>query len=757
METSETVLAQVFSRKDFRIKGYVEKLSRESGLTKSLFFRILTKRVKKYMNNLPIEPYFSLPSVCPFLIYDLQVRLSNSACLFETIKINQCYKMFKKTGIPRKVILARIPRERWIEIGYIPAFIKTKEDFRRIKCTRFISKAIRTLIKPYLQPDIFLYLLRYFPQSLLLRMDEDQMHKLLLFAKQHPYFLCFRQTFGKFMADIGYKPVKQKSKKNDIFETPLKQANWTLTEYSEPRYCVTKWKTLISEENKLNFDASCPMWNVNDVKRFCQDHSIPTNINELKTIRQCIFGCIAYDRERFLKKSGFVPFPKASDDMKKMLKKHGLLGFNEEVQSLYSPNEIKLEERLVNMISKRVEKLIVLDSNTSLEGMYDHLIDYYIKKYSHGFPTVTIIVPNVSDMHYFIGKMEATGIFEREKPKRGRKKKTNFIIESKIQEPKKIEHSIYYLTQWESVYSVEPFYMPEEVVLFNAQDMDTIEVYKALKFLEKFEYKLDKLTIIGSTSLWTIGIPLFFNSLVEITKPKKIKPSKRSTNPSFLFDSKHFTKKCAIYENEDLFAESLVEWMKNNGVKWRSKILLFTNPPLREYLCMLTNNNVLKLGLEHVIYIDSLVRVEPMGLYGILKKAYKVTDTNALVEHRDLADAIFTDLSRYILKIEDYYTKIVFNVDTKYQECTSYSFVLVKDCIPIPYEFVILIADNTTTKQDMKRAVELSKGNYTIYYRNGLELNKILEVESNVPVSTMQITMSKAKDNILSILTNPEE
>jgi hypothetical protein len=173
-----------------------------------------------------------------------------------------------------------------------------------------------------------------------------------------------------------------------------------------------------------------------------------------------------------------------------------------------------------------------------------------------------------------------------------------------------------------------------------------------------------------------------------------------------------------------------------------------------EEISSITNGIFLKLGTPNALYIDSLVKVEYMGLFGVLKGVTIFTPSGVLKDITDPMTPAFPEQHRYILKIEDYYTKKNFLVDTEKYICTNPLFCLVKDCMAVPYEFVMLIADTTTTRQDILRASELTRNTFMVYYRKGVEIDAVLKREAPVPSINLDSKLEMFCDSIQMMCTD---
>lgn len=753
-------LLKLFSQ-EIRIQGRLYDYAFEGRLSKSLNFLVLTQEYRQYIKFLSFESIYSFPSHCPFILYDIQVKPAPYCSLFLVKSIHRCRKMYKKTGIPKDFLISLFPQEYWKDFKFIPDFIKTQEDVQKIRAPKYAKRAIRHAFRAYFKPPIFYELLKYFHEGFLNTMTEGQMIRLYKHLKENPFIACFRESF----ADLFWRISSRKYK---VGKKSVKDQTWILDRESQPIYCITKWKELwildresrpiyhvykwkelASDTKPLHFDGSCPLWNVYMLKSFCSNHSIPITEEQLHLVNCCIGGYIAFERERMNKRITLMKSEKITQDMIDFYRNNNVLKSMKD-GSLYSPRDELSDIELLNILYNKVDDLVILDSRSNMDGMYDFIISKYEDSKGDKSSPFAIFVPHVSNMLYFVGKIEKGTYFEREKPKRGRKKKTQVMLQTEdVKEYEDLGYlPIFYPQQWE-VMIQEPFFTPPtRVIVFNAQEFEPSALVNIFKYLDKFNVRLQQLTIVGNSRMWCLGSKTMFNSLCKYSNVSYIKPPRKQCDSDVKYTRTAITEICDVYENEDLFAESLVEWLKNNGVKWRSKIMLFTNEALMNKLCLVTNNNILRLGMPDVLYVDALVRVEPMGLFGILKKAHMVNDRNIITEALDIYTGIFPQLHRYILKIEDYYTKTHFTIDTKYQRCTAPSFGLVKDCMSIPYEYVIFIADKTTTSQDIKKAIELTRNTCMIYYRKGIDIEKILNAESLFPRTLTEYNIQKYGMNL---------
>lgn len=709
----------------FRVKGRPRGLKLDGGLSKVARFCICSKSVRSVIKEVGIDPYNSLPIYCPLILFDLTLKIDQSGSMFYVERIHQCQRLFGKDGIPKLNLLKVLPKDKRKKLEYVPDKIRSPSDLDLIEGDLRIIATLKGICAPYFRRKVFFDLLRYFPYSLLKRFTDIQLKKLLDSCKKNPTSMCFRESLSRIVMRL----------EGEFTGKPDTMRKYGVV-YSQDStsYSLTKWMHLGSEERRMKFDGSCPMWNVSVMKNFSDDHGIECEQPRINFIHSCIYFYVACEREKAIHRSTCFKTIGRSKEMLCFFSENNLLTNSDKIGHVSSPQDSENESEFVFGMVEYFRSIQIVNYDATLDDMFDSIIQHYSKSMVDGKSTMTIVMPHASNVLYMLGKFEKGDGFRRDKPKRGRKRKIQEVKQNKPEEQEKAWHGIYFLEQWlEAVKSKKQLEL-SNLVIFNSQEFTCRQFVEIFSALKQANAKGCKLTILGNSSLWCTGTPSVFNCLTEKFRVVKYDCRKKKTfDVNFLFSNSIAVKKCDIYENIELFSDSLVEFFKQNDVKWCSKAVMFTNETLMNKIATLTSNSMLRLGLKEALYLDALIKVEHTGIFGVVKKASIFTPNGVLRDITDQSVPIFPALHRYIMKVEDYYSKSLFTVDTKYDICSNPVFTLVRDSMAVPYEFVILVADNTTTKRDISRAAELSKGTLLLYYKKGIDIGEVLKNEVKVP------------------------
>lgn len=707
MDVSKLLTSQI------TIKGNIVRLKKDSGLQKAVRFKIRSS-VSEYIKEIGILPYCQLPLYSPFILYKLLVRLYNTGSVYTVERVVKCSRLFGKNGIPIKRLKSMIGSKAMqsVTIKYLDSMAKIEDLPVNSRRKKIITRAC----EPYFRGKIFFDMLRYFPYSLLRRYTDSELTEIKIQCTRYPERLCFRSSFVRIFKKSEVNSAK---KLNDIY---------SIGNTHNPTYCIERWDFFLSQETTINgkvsFVGSSPMWNTTMLYYFCQDNGINRPREYYSTLGEYILVYIkcertysalrstAFDRDEFKVFDNALFFFEENN----ILKRSQIL-VNHVTYCSIEPKEIQLC-RLISSCAKRVK---IINTNSGVEDMINVIArdSEYKERLKNGI----VVSSQMSAMLYLNHSIESgVNSIDRQKPKRGRKRKSqdvNVVIDKPCNGIK-----FYHTRQLVNV-NLETV---DEIVVLSAQDLDTDSLVDILQRIPK---DTQFVTIVGSTALWCPGLPYTFNALVDGINSR----SKKSNVTLINMTAKPKKKRnnCDVYHNEEKFAEFLNDWIKKKETKWDSKMVMLTNPGIKNMLFKATIDRLFKYGSGSALYIDSFVYVVELGLYGIVKRANMLLNTNTWTLVSDQSVAILPTLRRYKLLISDYYTKNLFTIDTTKFRCVNPLFALVNEIPTVSYQIVILVADNTTTSQCIIRAEGLARTSFTIYCRKDIDIDKVVMNEYSTP------------------------
>lgn len=773
MELTPAEKLKLFLSDSFTVVGHVKYLKQDFALTKVARF-VIGGEDRHILSEVGIDTYNALPCYCPFLIYKVVLRIIPGGCsIYKVERVLQCANRYPN-GIPLKKLLALTPRygSKKLKLGGTldriqnvilqteditpdsPLLINSKRDIQNIPHLDDQTKlSLIKLCKPCFRSDSFFDLICYFPYSFLKRHTDEELDHMRKKLMSHPPLACFRSSFSN---------IAKPSNTDSVISERL------LTETAQ--YSLNRWMYFTAGEEKsyIEYSGSCPLWNIQMMRYFCEDHGIDIE-PELPLLRMANFIYIACERSKAMKGTTLFDtekFKMTPDivnyfvQQKIMVPVHGKI--------MYSKDEQE-ERALVETLQKIKTKMEIIDMQTNIEEMIELTLHSVVTEELESELQETIVItPHFSSALYLQAKLEKGFDFKQQRPKRGRKPKIQNIDIQKVNlVVEEGPSNIYDTKTWLKLLKrtdIDCVYEGcNHFILWNVQDMTARDIVDILSFMEQ-QNTIQRVSIIGNSNMWINSVAPVFNVLTKRLETKVIRSKVNQNRYKDLFgmflnnvtmkkkqkakktpttNNQQQTFSCAPYENEELLSEFLSEWMEKNA-KWKSKTILFTNEELMTKISIGTNEHSFKLGANsNCLYIDSTVYVEELGLFGMLKKA---TVLGVNYTWRDVVDQsvpLFPFNHRYILRVEDYYTKYIRLIDTAKHICRNPLFSLVKNIPAIPFEVVLLIVDHTTTKQDIARAAEISNNIFTVYYKKGLNVPTVIEHEMLFPETGLDCKLSK--------------
>lgn len=774
MELDPANKLKQFLSGSFIVVGHVKYLKQDFALTKVAKF-VIGGEERHIISEVGIDTYNALPCYCPFLIYKVVLRIIPGGCsIYKVERVLHCAKRYPD-GIPLQKLLALTPRygSKKLKLGGtldkiqslliqtedvtpdVPTLIKTKKDIQDIPHLDDQTKvSLIKLCKPCFRDEVFFDLICYFPYSFLKRYTDSELADIREKLLTHPPLACFRSSFSSI--------VKERTPDGSISER-------LLTETAQ--YVLNRWMYFTSGEEKgyIEYSGSCPLWNIQMMKYFCEDHGIDIE-PMLPLLRVANFIYIACERSKAMKGTTLFNTEqfKMTQDIINYFTEHNIM-VKEHNQMMYL-SDSQEDRQLMKTLKKIKNKVEVIDIQTNVEEMIEiTLHDIVRENLKTELQETIIITPHFSNALYLQAKLERGFNFQRQRPKRGRKPKIQSIDIQKVNlVVEENPSNIYDVQTWLKLLKrtdIDCVYEGcKHFILWNTQDMTARDIIDVFRFIDEADAIVERVTIAGNTNMWVNSIPPVFNVLAKRMDARIVKSKVNPTRYKELYGmflnnvtmkKKQKAKKtpatnsqqqifsCSPYENEELLSEFLSEWMEKNA-KWKSKTILFTNEELMVKISIGTNEIGFRLGANsNCLYIDSTVYVEEIGFFGVIKKA-TVLGTN--YTWRDIVDQnipLFPFNHRYILRIEDYYTKYIRLIDTSKYICRNPLFSLMKSVSAIPFEVVLLIVDHTTTKQDIARAAEISNNIFTVYYKKGLNAPVVIEHEMLFPETGLDCKLSK--------------
>lgn len=781
METTGGKLRS-FLMDSFTVVGRAKYLKLDFALAKVARF-IIGGDERHIISEVGIDAYNALPCYCPLLVYKVALKMIPNGCgIYRVERVFQCDKRYPD-GIPLKKLLSFTTKygskkfklggtldklqstimQREEEITPVsPIVIKSKRDIQNIEYLDDQTKlSLIKLCNPCFRSEVFFDLICYFPYSFLKRYTDNELEIIRQRLMEHPPLACFRVSFNTLLKKI--------TQDQSISET---------LSVDNAQYSLNRWMyfTAGEEQSFIEYCSSCPLWNIQMMIYFCKDHNIE-NEEMLPLIRMAIFIYIACERSKAMK--GITSFEKTKFKMTQEIVNYfteqNIMVSDGDDRVVYSHDKLEQDE-LMELYRKIKSKVEFVDIQTNVDEMIDITLHSIIKEQLIEELRETIIVtPHFSNSLYLQAKLERGFDFQREKPKRGRKKKIQDIDVQKVeiiveQNPS----NIYDIQTWLKLLKrtdIKRVYKGcKHFIVWCTQEMTISNIIEILSFIDEDNNEISDLkhiTIIGNTSMWTHSVSPVFNVFAKRMNARVIssktnhnryrdlfgmfldnvtmkKKQKLKKNQSANTANQRQVFKCSHYENEELLSEFLNEWMNEKNAKWKSKTILFTNEQLMQKISIGTNEHTFRLGTNSsCLYIDSTIFVEQLGMYGIVKKA---TVLSANYVWRDVIDQsvpLFPFNHRYILRVEDYYTKYIRLIDTSKYICRNPLFSLVKTVPAIPFEIVLLIIDHTTTKQDIARAAEISSNIFTVYYKKGLNISSIINHEMIFPETSLDCKLKQ--------------
>jgi hypothetical protein len=724
-------------KESFETTGRVCKFKGDAGLTKSARF-IIEDDKRNVIREIPIGPYSSLPCYCPFLMYKVRVKLASP--WYNVERVIKCRKSTPKTGVLGVRILPFLsPTEKKKVKKVLPKYIKTLRDVKKMKLDPRTFHSVKSLMEPYFRGPVFLDMIRYFPYSLLRRLTDNEIYFLRDVALKTPHTFCFRIMFKrvlKVVADMRIVRLKQ----------PLRfcfdfLSEYAITDGSDLTYSIEKWKNILG--NDIVFDPTCPIWSINTMVNFCVDHNVPITPEYSLLVKRVMFSYIACEKEKSLHHSNAFDMEKFRlKDYVDFLQKNCILN----VDMFNTANMIESDDSIAEVDLIKHLKLTdtkVFKAQCNVEEIIDLLITELDISNDPDSDYITI-APNISMSLYLSAKIEKGTDFQREKPKRGRKRKVQETGINEFSIEEKPNSTIFYPLQWLQV--CDNLTLDEKSIVFIcAEEFSTRLMVKCLSVFNRKGIRPKSVYLVGNPDMWAVGIPYTFNVISKSVKKQMILEGKkkRFKVSDMLSQANGKTRTCDIYHNEDKFAESLNDWLKNKNIKWESKTILFTNKSLMTYVTKATCERMFKASVVNALYTDMFVYVKVLGLYGILKKAHFRDEKGIWSNIEDQSVAIFPQIRKYILRIEDYYTKSIFTIDTTKYEVMCPLFCMLSEAPCVPFEAVVIVVDNSTTKNDIKRAAALSKNIFSIYYRKEVNIEGVIGKKTRKPKLSLEDKLVK--------------
>jgi hypothetical protein len=693
----------------FTVKGRVKALKKDSG-SKAMRFAVGSTE-RNLIREFGIDPYSSLPCYSPFLLYHIEVN--SGICSLFNVRRVLCVSRLYPEGIPSKKIRKLLYRSNGkVELPCI----KTREDISKLKISPRLKKEISQICEPQFRGPVFYDLLRYFAYSFLREFSDDQLQLLYDQILIKPWLMCFRESFTRLTRSIA---LKKKKKVTDS----------ALVGRDQVQYALTRWKYYVKPDG-ISYSRSCPIWNSVTLEYFCRDHGLDLK-DSIPDMQSCLLKFAKCERDVALKKIRvFDPAELKLDP--KMLEFFSNSGILVPVgNSLMYPSDLADEKTLTECIT------FLLSSGSTIRFTdipcgQDDAIDLFITRHIKDAIEWGIIFPYASNSLYFISKMEKGFEVERAKPKRGRKRK---VVETDL-DWKKVKGgttNVFYLDQLEEVDTGS--FQFKTLFVFNCQDMSISDWSRCLRFVSRCKKIPDVIRMAGDSNCWCSGSQPSFRSLSQapFLDRDDVPKDKIKFDISNLFFNTKMTKKWDVYQNEPLFSDFLSSWLKTQNIKWDSKVILFTNESMMQRIASATCEKSFRGWSLSTLYLESPVLVESLGLYGVIVKAQIKTATMIWRELEDHNTPIYPMLSSYRLRVEDFYTKNAFIINTEEYSCINPLFQLVRNVQSMPFDHVIMLIDSTSSRQDIIKATRLVKTNFLVYYQKDFDVESVLKMHTHEP------------------------
>ena len=326
------------------------------------------------IKEIPIHRYNALPSYCPWIEYTLIVRIPNEdETLYSVIKIVK----FNIKRIKKKDIISFLLHKRSLkneekdnlenykkyyqkQFKNILGEIYDIEEIDSIPDNRLRSE-VYALLEPCFRGSLFFSLLKYFPSSLLLRLNNKQLCAFYALFIQNPIFFCF----WNIAMDL-FSELTDKSTKKPLFDDDdgLFVDKSLIFPYRE--------RLLEQEKKEIYYFRDYPGLSFNHIKHALKDplvtYVMPENIEEKQFFAyvhesmrvyfnsQCFF--YSYGKTCF----NNVELGLRSKRAFEILKSTGALISCYKSEDVFTfPENEKIEFQLIKEISEKVKDLLIFD------------------------------------------------------------------------------------------------------------------------------------------------------------------------------------------------------------------------------------------------------------------------------------------------------------------------------------------------------------------------------------------------------------
>lgn len=333
-----------------KLQGYPFGYSKSSNLKKSVYFVVISPDAE--YEAIPLAPYNSLPSYCPFIQYVLDVVEKDS--LFYVTRIYGCSKRGKEIkrdqlvqflmtnkyenpstdNFVKKLETELNPFQKYVisQKAKIPASITNLNFLTGLRNTKW-KRATTDILAPAFKNETYFSLLRYFSGFFLDRFNENELEFIYRILQTRPDIFCFRNLVKRICSSVSISTSNftQNGSKTDpyydmfdeikVLSKSEKEVILFPTEQGKDRFYTTSnfgsdYKSPFSSEpsrveislgksDDVKYNPSYPFLSIKLFEYVCEDFNLQTNVaaetlkKALKIYLKCendrtIFGRTTY-------------------------------------------------------------------------------------------------------------------------------------------------------------------------------------------------------------------------------------------------------------------------------------------------------------------------------------------------------------------------------------------------------------------------------------------------------------------------------